>query len=815
MKKFKIHLFLLLLTTSASQAQDGVGLGLPIWPLVTGSPDEKTITPHEVVDWREVPPSIGSVPGTKADKVSNDKSSNSQVGFDDCGNMVFYALHKGTRTMKNALELFKPDGTKLLGYDTSPSAPNASHTDGEIQIVKRPGYSSQWYLIYGEQNSDSYNCRHTLYSLIEFNGGKASYVLIGSEPQKDIKLVAPASSEIPISENDNGIHGTKEPRLYVDGKAVSRISKTISSDGHDLYLHRRYDTKKPKRVLDKEFSIDRFEISKDGISWSANSGVINSCCKFSLAASGSPIELSTNEDKLAVINRDATFNNTVYMFSLEENTNGDFLNNTPEKILLADLLVVPDENNASKTEYIIKQKDGIGTYKSVSYLGSENTYLSFLTNFQNKMTNPQFSPDGKKLYLSGGGWDEGDYGHLTYLCQIDLINKNDDGNHPVRLQIQHVQKPNGEVFEDDWNLTSGRQGTKWKWGDGYNSYNDFNSVSVIQASYDGHLYFKKSRVNKIFMIPNPNDDMTVNLIPGDIDLCLDNDFFNIDLQGNLHSFPDQIDGFNYLKKNYISFDIPFEYKTKQETDNVCELVCSPIDLSLQDQDGNIIAESKIDDCGFFTVCVPSSKNYRFKLVGNGMEFDNVIVGGALKTPPNSDFFNFTSDNCNPVPCEECKTSFSPQPGREYLLSAWVKEEYTDLYPDTYRNSGIQITFNNGAIDNLPIFKPTGPIIDGWQRIEQSFLVPGNAANIQINLKNLSVANNSYFDDVRVHTFSGNMKSYVYDPSTQKLTAELDENNYATKYEYDDEGILIRVKKETTRGVMTIKESRNNQSKINK
>ena len=60
-----------------------------------------------------------------------------------------------------------------------------------------------------------------------------------------------------------------------------------------------------------------------------------------------------------------------------------------------------------------------------------------------------------------------------------------------------------------------------------------------------------------------------------------------------------------------------------------------------------------------------------------------------------------------------------------------------------------------------------------------------------------------------------MKSYVYDPSTQKLTAELDENNYATKYEYDDEGILIRVKKETTRGVMTIKESRNNQSKINK
>jgi PKD repeat protein len=166
-------------------------------------------------------------------------------------------------------------------------------------------------------------------------------------------------------------------------------------------------------------------------------------------------------------------------------------------------------------------------------------------------------------------------------------------------------------------------------------------------------------------------------------------------------------------------------------------------------------------------------------------------------------------------CKECITSFSPDPGKEYVLSAWVKEEYTDLYPDTYKNSGVQITFNKGTIKDLPIFKPSGPIIDGWQRIEQSFVIPLNAVNIQINLENLSDKNNAYFDDVRVHTFSGNMKSYVYDPSTQKLTAELDENNYATKYEYDDEGILIRVKKETTRGVMTIKESRNNQSKINK
>jgi hypothetical protein len=38
-------------------------------------------------------------------------------------------------------------------------------------------------------------------------------------------------------------------------------------------------------------------------------------------------------------------------------------------------------------------------------------------------------------------------------------------------------------------------------------------------------------------------------------------------------------------------------------------------------------------------------------------------------------------------------------------------------------------------------------------------------------------------------------------------AQLDENNYATFYEYDDDGTLVRVKKETERGIKTISETR--------
>ncbi|MBQ4820656.1 immunoglobulin domain-containing protein [Aquimarina sp. MMG016] len=113
-----------------------------------------------------------------------------------------------------------------------------------------------------------------------------------------------------------------------------------------------------------------------------------------------------------------------------------------------------------------------------------------------------------------------------------------------------------------------------------------------------------------------------------------------------------------------------------------------------------------------------------------------------------------------------------------------------------------------------VFTPKGSVIDGWQRISASFKIPENAANLTITLKNKGTDINAYFDDVRVHPFDSSMKTFVYDPLTQRLQAELDDNNYATFYEYDAEGGLVRVKKETERGVYTIQETRSNSAILN-
>ncbi len=156
----------------------------------------------------------------------------------------------------------------------------------------------------------------------------------------------------------------------------------------------------------------------------------------------------------------------------------------------------------------------------------------------------------------------------------------------------------------------------------------------------------------------------------------------------------------------------------------------------------------------------------------------------------------------------CCINFAPVPEGRYWLSAWVKEDHA-TQQKTYENTYIEFSFDNG---NPVQLHPSGDIIEGWQRIVGEFTIPPLATNMQIDLVNESTSIEAFFDDVRVHPFNASMKSYVYDPETLWLTAELDDNNYATFYEYDNEGQLIRIKKETSRGIMTIQESRSSNPK---
>ena len=175
------------------------------------------------------------------------------------------------------------------------------------------------------------------------------------------------------------------------------------------------------------------------------------------------------------------------------------------------------------------------------------------------------------------------------------------------------------------------------------------------------------------------------------------------------------------------------------------------------------------------------------------------------------------------------SSFYPLPGEKYIISAWVKESNSNT-KKTYTNGVLDINFYSGTNSNgiaeiapmLPTVTmyPSGKIIEGWQRIIGIVSIPqaDESTNteaprvIGIGLSCLSEGTSCYFDDLRIFPFNGSLKSFVYDKDTQRLMAELDENNYATYYEYDHEGGLVRVKKETEKGVYTIQETRSKSKK---
>jgi len=210
----------------------------------------------------------------------------------------------------------------------------------------------------------------------------------------------------------------------------------------------------------------------------------------------------------------------------------------------------------------------------------------------------------------------------------------------------------------------------------------------------------------------------------------------------------------------------------------------------------LILDSNILSLDFTDVSIHSSNNYFF------IRSDFRVNGGALSYSI-SDVVSDGSMISGLNPSVEV-FDFVPDPDYQAM-------EYT--------NALLEITYMDAEGEEMQIqsteLTPQGEIIDGWQRMSADITIPLEAASMTISLTNNAEGDtNVYFDDLRFHPFDGNMKTFVYDPITQRLQAELDENNYATFYEYDKEGGLVRVKKETERGVYTIQETRSGNSKLN-
>jgi hypothetical protein len=235
------------------------------------------------------------------------------------------------------------------------------------------------------------------------------------------------------------------------------------------------------------------------------------------------------------------------------------------------------------------------------------------------------------------------------------------------------------------------------------------------------------------------------------------------------------------------------------SDNCSSACVSKRHFDLDNLTNNITTEQK------------HSGKYSIKVLADSTVGIAAALGGDLMQIPTFSF-NMASNSCAGSYLQNIRTdgsallpSFKPLAGKKIIFSAWVKEE-RECNGTSYSGNRIIVGVSTASNTVTTIHYPQGSIIEGWQRYEIVVDLPPDGISVSFNLQSTG-GSSLYFDDIRIHPFNANMKSFVYDPVNLRLMAELDENNYASFYEYDDDGTLIRVKKETQRGIKTVRETR--------
>jgi hypothetical protein len=182
--------------------------------------------------------------------------------------------------------------------------------------------------------------------------------------------------------------------------------------------------------------------------------------------------------------------------------------------------------------------------------------------------------------------------------------------------------------------------------------------------------------------------------------------------------------------------------------------------------------------------------------------------GLINPPYNADVYNA----CNPTILDCSNLNLREN---KYITSMWVKGVTPAMnYASLVNFSGV-ITYTavNNSVNTINVTpqltNQNSPIINGWQKLDFVFslgtIPPNNAATIELKIQ--SGTNSFYLDDYRIQPFNSSMTCNVFDPIHLRLWAQLDDRNYATFLEYDTEGMLVRKKKETEKGIYSIQETR--------
>jgi hypothetical protein len=165
-----------------------------------------------------------------------------------------------------------------------------------------------------------------------------------------------------------------------------------------------------------------------------------------------------------------------------------------------------------------------------------------------------------------------------------------------------------------------------------------------------------------------------------------------------------------------------------------------------------------------------------------------------------------------IPQSAIEPQFNLLGAKKYRMKLWIKSTVSNSSVNNYVTIQMKKADGTTIVSNSAGSFVTDPI-EGWRLYE--IVIPSinsDTREMTLQFHGGDADETRFYDDVRIIPEDALAKSYVYHEKSLKLISELDENHFATFYDYDEAGNLIRVRKETERGVVTLKEASVNYQK---
>ncbi len=133
--------------------------------------------------------------------------------------------------------------------------------------------------------------------------------------------------------------------------------------------------------------------------------------------------------------------------------------------------------------------------------------------------------------------------------------------------------------------------------------------------------------------------------------------------------------------------------------------------------------------------------------------------------------------------------------RTYSASVW-----------TNSLSGAIYYYVNGLTNEQLVYPTNVKKVGNWYQINVD--IPTGTTSIEVGVK--STSGQVSFDDFRFYPKDALTVSYVYDPITGALIYQLNNQNLFTRYDYSDNGLVVKVYQESfTNGVTLVSENKSN------